>query len=86
MLPPFEAMLFDFDGTLAVLNLDFAAMRRRLLALTVAQGITPQELHGFDSAIQSRRRASFATPSNCCRIWRSRRRTAAASCPVSQSC
>jgi phosphoglycolate phosphatase len=48
MLPPFEAMLFDFDGTLAVLNLDFAAMRQRLLALTVAQGITPRELHGLD--------------------------------------
>jgi len=48
MLPPFEAMLFDFDGTLAVLNLDFAAMRQRLLTFTVAQGIAPQELHGFD--------------------------------------
>src|SRR6266581_1048469 len=48
MLPPCEAMLFDFDGTLAILNLDFAAMRRRLLALTVAQGITPRELHGLD--------------------------------------
>ena len=48
MLPSFEAMLFDFDGTLAVLNLDFAAMRRRLLTCTVAQGIAPQELHGFD--------------------------------------
>src|SRR5215471_19485536 len=48
MLPPFEAMLFDFDGTLAVLNLDFAAMRQRLLALSVAQGITPQEVHGLD--------------------------------------
>src|SRR5262245_32404467 len=48
MLPPFEAMLFDFDGTLAILNLDFAAMRRRLLALAVAQGITPRELHGLD--------------------------------------
>src|SRR5215510_10329982 len=48
MLPPFEAILFDFDGTLAILNLDFAAMRRRLLALTLAQGIPPQELHGLD--------------------------------------
>ena len=48
MLPSFEAMLFDFDGTLAVLNLDFAAMRRRLLAFTVAQGIAPRELHGLD--------------------------------------
>src|SRR6266487_2978680 len=48
MLPPFEAILFDYDGTLAVLNLDFVAMRRQLLAFTVAQGIAPQELHGFD--------------------------------------
>ena len=48
MLPPFEAILFDYDGTLAVLNLDFAAMRQRLLALTVAQGLTPRELHGLD--------------------------------------
>jgi phosphoglycolate phosphatase len=48
MLPPFEAILFDYDGTLAILNLDFAAMRRQLLAFTVAQGISPQELHGMD--------------------------------------
>jgi phosphoglycolate phosphatase len=33
MLPPFDAMLFDFDGTLAVLNLDFGAMRRGVLDL-----------------------------------------------------
>ena len=48
MLPPFEAILFDYDGTLAILNLDFAAMRRQLLTFTVAQGISPQELHGLD--------------------------------------
>jgi len=48
MLPPFEAILFDYDGTLAVLNLDFAAMRQQLLAFTVAQGITHQELHSLD--------------------------------------
>src|SRR5213593_2842481 len=48
MLPPFEAILFDYDGTLAVLNLDFAAMRRHLLAFTVAQGIAQQALHGLD--------------------------------------
>ncbi len=48
MLPPFEAILFDYDGTLALLNLDFAAMRRHLHAFTVAQGISPQELHGLD--------------------------------------
>jgi phosphoglycolate phosphatase len=48
MLPPFEAILFDFDGTLAVLNLDFAAMRERLLMLAVAQGLTAEALHGLD--------------------------------------
>ena len=48
MLPPFEAILFDYDGTLAVLNLDFAAMRQQLLAFTVAQGIAHQELHSLD--------------------------------------
>ena len=41
-------MLFDFDGTLAILNLDFAAMRQRLLTFTVAQGVAPQEVHGLD--------------------------------------
>lgn len=48
MLPPFEAILFDFDGTLAVLNLDFAAMRQHLLALTMAQGVSAEALHGLD--------------------------------------
>jgi phosphoglycolate phosphatase len=48
MLPPFEAVLFDYDGTLAILNLDFAAMRRHLHVFTVAQGISPQELHDLD--------------------------------------
>ena len=47
-LPPFEAILFDFDGTLAVLNLDFAAMRQHLLALTIAQGVSAEALHGLD--------------------------------------
>lgn len=47
MLPPFDALLFDFDGTLAVLKLDFDEMRRRLLALAVAQGLPPEELHGM---------------------------------------
>ena len=48
MLPPFEGILFDYDGTLAILNLDFAAMRRHLHAFTMAQGISSQELHGLD--------------------------------------
>jgi phosphoglycolate phosphatase len=39
MLPPFDTILFDFDGTLAVLNLDFAEMRRQLLTLTLSYGL-----------------------------------------------
>jgi phosphoglycolate phosphatase len=38
MLPPFDAILFDFDGTLAIPNLDFADMRRQLNAFTVSHG------------------------------------------------
>lgn len=48
MLPPFEAILFDYDGTLAVLNIDFAAMRRDLLAFTLAQGIAEDAVQGLD--------------------------------------
>ena len=48
MLPPFDAILFDYDGTLAVLNLDFAAMRQQLLAFTVTQGIAASALQDFD--------------------------------------
>jgi phosphoglycolate phosphatase len=48
MLPPFDAILFDYDGTLAILNLDFAAMRRHLHMFTVSQGVSPQELDGLD--------------------------------------
>lgn len=47
MLPPFDTLLFDFDGTLAVLNLDFADMRQRLVELTVAQGLPSGELEGL---------------------------------------
>ena len=48
MLPLFKAVLFDFDGTLAVLNLDFAAMRSRFLAFTVAQALPPAAFEGLD--------------------------------------
>jgi phosphoglycolate phosphatase len=44
MLPPFDTLLFDFDGTLARLNLDFATMRQRMLELVGAQGLPPDEL------------------------------------------
>jgi phosphoglycolate phosphatase len=45
MLPPFDTVLFDFDGTLAILNLDFAEMRSQLLALTLSHGLPADALH-----------------------------------------
>ncbi len=48
MLPSFEAILFDFDGTLAIPNLDFADMRRQLNAFTEAQGIEVDDLSHLD--------------------------------------
>jgi phosphoglycolate phosphatase len=47
MLPPFDAMLFDFDGTLAVLNLDFAQMRRGVIELAVTYGLASALLEGM---------------------------------------
>lgn len=44
MLPPCEALLFDFDGTLAIHNLDFDDMRRRLVRFTLDQGLPPAVL------------------------------------------
>ncbi len=48
MLPSFDAILFDFDGTLAIPNLDFAEMRRQLVAFTAAQGFEVDELAHLD--------------------------------------
>jgi phosphoglycolate phosphatase len=47
MLPSFDAMLFDFDGTLAVLNLDFAHMRRRVIDHAVTYGVATGALEGM---------------------------------------
>jgi phosphoglycolate phosphatase len=47
MLSSFDAILFDFDGTLAVLNLDFALMRQRVLELAVARGVAADVLEGM---------------------------------------
>lgn len=47
MLPPFDSLLFDFDGTLAVLKLDFDDMRRRLLAFAAERGLPAEELRGM---------------------------------------
>ena len=43
-LPPFDAVLFDFDGTLSAHNLDFADMHRQVLALTLTQGLPRDEI------------------------------------------
>ena len=98
MLPPFEAILFDYDGTLAVLNLDFAAMRQQLHTFTIAQGISPQELHDLDilemlewatgwlrqhSPEQADRYARDAE--QLIQDMEVRQRTAVACCPVCQS-
>ena len=48
MLPSFDAVLFDFDGTLAIPTLDFADMRRQLDALTAAQGVAVDDFAHLD--------------------------------------
>lgn len=48
MLPSFDAILFDFDGTLAIPNLDFSDMRRQLNAFTAAQGVEVDTLAHLD--------------------------------------
>jgi phosphoglycolate phosphatase len=39
-LHPIKAIIFDFDGTLAVLNIDFSAMRERVFDLMRRSGIS----------------------------------------------
>jgi phosphoglycolate phosphatase len=48
MLPSFDAILFDFDGTLAIPNLDFADMRRQLDAFTTSHGFEVDDLAHLD--------------------------------------
>lgn len=48
MLPSFDAILFDFDGTLAIPNLDFVDMRRQLNAFTAAHGFEVDDLAHLD--------------------------------------
>lgn len=48
MLPSFEAILFDFDGTLAIQTLDFSAIRERLLTYTVSYDLLPETFQGLD--------------------------------------
>jgi phosphoglycolate phosphatase len=48
MLPSFDAVLFDFDGTLAIPNLDFVDMRRQLNAFTTSHGFEVDDLAHLD--------------------------------------
>lgn len=51
MANPFEgicAVLFDMDGTLVETDIDFALMKREMLALGERRGITSSELQGLD--------------------------------------
>ena len=41
-----EAIVFDFDGTLAHLNIDFLEMRRRVVSLFPAFGLDPDLMEG----------------------------------------
>ncbi|OPY14423.1 MAG: Phosphoglycolate phosphatase [Syntrophus sp. PtaB.Bin001] len=43
----FKAFVFDFDGTLAELNLDFNFMRNSIIALSGQYGIRSEGLHDF---------------------------------------
>jgi len=39
-----KAVVFDFDGTLAVLNIDFSLMRERIFSLIRGYGISPETI------------------------------------------
>jgi phosphoglycolate phosphatase len=39
-----KAVVFDFDGTLAVLNIDFSLMRERIFGLIKGYGISPETI------------------------------------------
>ena len=40
-----KTIIFDFDGTLAKLNIDFHQMREAVVKLILSYGITRDELH-----------------------------------------
>lgn len=46
-LPPLQALVFDFDGTLAHLNIDFGEMRERVLRLLEEYGLDRGPFAGF---------------------------------------
>jgi phosphoglycolate phosphatase len=43
-LPPIKAIIFDFDGTLAVLNIDFSIMRERIFDLVRRYGVQEETI------------------------------------------
>ena len=43
-LHPIKAIIFDFDGTLAVLNIDFSSMRERIFDLMRRSGINEEAI------------------------------------------
>jgi phosphoglycolate phosphatase len=60
-----DAVVFDFDGTLAVLNIDFKEMRRDILDLAAACGIGEDGLEGLfvlEMIAEIRRRIGPASP------------------------
>lgn len=42
MMYDIDTMLFDFDGTLVEINIDFAEMKRRILSLGLEYGVSPK--------------------------------------------
>jgi phosphoglycolate phosphatase len=42
-----EAVIFDYDGTLVHLNIDFGAMRQEVEASLIGYGIEPKDLEGL---------------------------------------
>ncbi len=42
MLREIDTVLFDFDGTLVEIDIDFAQMRRRVVSLGVEYGVSPE--------------------------------------------
>ena len=48
LLPTVDAVLFDLDGTLVETNIDFPAMKRKMIELAVEQGMQPSDLERLD--------------------------------------
>ena len=48
LLSTVDSILFDLDGTLVETNIDFAAMKREMVALAAEAGMAPREVEGLD--------------------------------------